>query len=89
MNIRKAGRPLGGRLSDEDKVQSVVHARELQKQWRVDNPERYTQSIKKYCESRKIVKEINEYDVIQKFLKRIKCISINAVLKSSDRPQTV
>jgi hypothetical protein len=77
MISRKPGRPLGGKLNETDKKVSVMRAREIQRQWRIDNPDRYADSIKKYRESRKEVKEVNEIDLIKKFLKRIKCVSIN------------
>ncbi len=76
---RKAGRPVGGKLSDEEKKLSLLRARELQKQWRIDNPERYAEHIKKYRESRKVAKEVDQFDLIQKFVKRIKTVNINGL----------
>jgi hypothetical protein len=75
--MNKVGRPLGGKLNEEDKAKAVQHAREVQKQWRIDNPERYAEHVKKYRENRKQVKKVNEIDLMQKFLKRIKSVSIN------------
>ena len=60
MNSRKVGRPSGGCLSPEEKLESVCKAREAQKQWRLANPERHAEHIKNYHErKRNQNKEIN------------------------------
>ena len=77
MSCRKVGRPLGGKLSVDDKIQSVTYAKEQRKKWRIENPERYAEHMKNYRANTKNIKEITEFEIIHKFLKRIKCISIN------------
>ena len=77
MSTRKVGRPLGGKLSDDDKILSIIHSRQQQKKWREDNPERYAERILNYRANTKNIKQLTEFEVILKFLKRIKCITIN------------
>jgi hypothetical protein len=75
---RKVGRPIGGCLTPEQKAEAVLKARQQQRQWRIDNPERYSEHIKNYREKKKS-KDIDQFKVMEKFLKRIKTISIDGV----------
>jgi hypothetical protein len=68
---RKVGRPIGGSLSPEEKLISMSKAREQQKLWRLAHPERKRENYKKKP------KEIDQFKVIQSFIKRIKTVIIN------------
>jgi len=71
-----AGRPLGGCLTPEQKLISIGKARESQKRWRLQNPDRQQTYIKNY--RNKSGKESNQFKVMQCFIKRIRTITIDA-----------
>jgi len=77
MISRKVGRPSGGCLSPEEKLDSVRKAREAQKQWRLANPDRHAEHIKNYHSKKNQNKEINKEKILLKFIKRISNVEVS------------
>ena len=89
---RKVGRPAGGCLNPEEKIESIRKAREAQKRWRLENPDRHAEHIKNYHERKKNQnKEINKEKILVKFIKRLSNVGIVGTLGdvSSIQEQTL
>ena len=70
----KAGRPIGGRLTPDDKQKALDRAREATKVWKEHNPDKQQEYLKRYKAKEHSIDLIS---VLQKFIRHIKEVSIN------------
>ena len=72
----KAGRPIGGRLAPDEKQKALERAREAQKVWRLENPDKQKEYLQRFRERRDQEGNEDPTSILQKFIKRIKGIYI-------------